>query len=336
MNSTDTTDLTLLVCTFNRSTDLGELLETAIRQNIRSTFTYEVLVVDNNSTDNTRDVVMGFMQAGHRQVRYLFEGRQGKSNALNAGLAAARGWAYAIVDDDFLLPANWVETIAEAFSAHPDVSFVSGKVLPYWQAPAPRWLTNQHWSALALADYGDQAFFADPTRPICLLACAFRRDHVEAVGGYRADLGVSINAIGGVEDLDILQRLWKAGRRGIYLPHMSFKHKVQPTRLTKSYHRRWHSGHGRFYAALRDPDFEQSKARLFDIPSHVYHEAARRLFAWLRCAIRGAAHDAFAHETRLRFLFGFARARRRAFVEAGGGTIGDFFAFARAILSKRL
>lgn len=304
-------DVTLLVCTFNRSGDLREMLETALAQETDGSFNYEVLVVDNNSSDDTREVVEGFIARGHRNLRYRFEARQGKAYALNTGLSAARGSIYTIADDDFVLPPKWIKNIVEAFRAHPDVSFVSGKVLPLWQSEVPAWTGPEHWSALALADYGDEAFFTDERRQVCLLACSFRRADVEAVGGYHSALGVSRDLIGGVEDLEILQRLWKAGKRGIYVPGITFQHKVPPSRVTKSYHRRWHTGHGRFYARLRDSEFERSRARLFDVPVHLYRQAATAAFEWLKWKLLRRDSEAFACETRLRFFVGFFRERRQ-------------------------
>jgi glycosyltransferase involved in cell wall biosynthesis len=306
-------DVTLLVCTYNRRDDLREMLETAVRQETDGSFTYEVLVVDNNSTDDTRAVVEAFVAAGHAKVRYLFERRQGKAFALNTGLAAARGWIYTIADDDFVLPPDWVGKIVRGFREHPDVSFVSGKVLPRWQGRVPAWAgVPEHWSAIALADYGDQPFYADANRQVCLLACSFKRADVDAVGGYRADLGVSSDLIGGVEDLEILQRLWNAGRRGVYLPHISFEHKVPDERVTKEYHRRWHAGHGRFYARLRDPAFERSRLRVLGVPAHMYRQAAQAAAGWVKWTLLGREAEAFACEARLRFFAGFFKERRQA------------------------
>ncbi|MGH9940781.1 MAG: glycosyltransferase [Pyrinomonadaceae bacterium] len=331
-------DITLLVCTFNRCADLREMLSSALAQETSGEFTFEVVVVDNNSSDGTRQVVEEFIAGGHNNLRYLFEGRQGKSFALNTGLEAARGHIYTIGDDDFILPPDWLIKIFRAFQAHPEVSVVSGKVLPRWQAEAPTWLTPKHWSAIAMADYGEEEFYADEERQICLLAGSFRRADVLAVGGYRTGLSVSGEQIGGVEDLEILQRLWKAGYKAIYQPHIFFWHKVEPQRMTKQYHRRWHEGHGRFYAALRDEQVERSSARLFDVPLHLYRQAAADALGWLRCALQpGRAEESFAHETRLCFFRGFFRQRREdyAAVAGRGGAGRELLSFARALATGR-
>ena len=303
-------DLSLLVCTYNRSEDLRELIETALAQETEGRFSYEVVVVDNNSTDNTRAVVEEFLSAGHENLRYLFEAKQGKSHALNTGLQAVRGWAYVITDDDFVLPTDWARGIYDGLTKNPDVSFVSGKVLPLWQGECPDWLTNQHWSALAMADYGEEQFITDESNQICLLACAFRVADVKAVGGYHGELGPQKGRTGATEDLDLLIRLWKSGRKGLYLPHVSFRHKATADRLTKSYHRRWHRDHGRSYAIMRSDETEKGTRQIFGVPAYMYREAMRDFASWLTCAVRGRTAEAFWHETRLRFFQGFFVKRR--------------------------
>ncbi len=298
-------DITLLVCTFNRCNDLRQLLESARVQETGGLFTYEILVVDNNSTDGTRDVVEEFIGRGCTNLRYHFEGRQGKSYALNSGLAEGRGNIYSIIDDDQVLPLNWLKTAFEAFDANPDVAFLGGKVLPIWLGPNPSWRSSEHWSVLGLSDYGNEVFAVDERRTICLLACSFRRSAIEAVGGYRAELGISQKLIGAVEDLDIIQRLIKAGFTGLYLPDLQIEHKVPPQRLTKRYHRRWHTQHGRFYALLRDKAFESSNTRLLDAPGHVYRQAIVGALQWVASLARGRFGEAFAHETSVRFSLGF-------------------------------
>lgn len=329
-------DISVLVCTYNRCADLREMLETALEQETDGEFSYEVLVVDNNSTDQTRRVVEEFVAGGHDNLRYLFEGRQGKSYALNTGLGAARGRLYVVGDDDFILPPDWLKKIFTAFRAHPEVSVVSGKVLPLWQADAPAWLTPRHWSAIAMADYGDEEFYADERNQICLLACAFRRADVLAVGGYRVGLSVTGGQIGGVEDLDILQRLWRAGYKAVYQPHIFFWHKVEPQRMTKQYHRRWHEGHGRFYAALRDERAERSAARLFDVPAYLYRQAAADAFGWLKCVLLGRAEESFAHEAQLCFFRGFFRKRREDYaLTRRRGAARELWSFARSLAAGK-
>lgn len=331
-------EITLLVCTYNRSHDLREMLETAMVQETDGAFAYEVLVVDNNSTDDTRSVVEEFISRGHQNLHYLFENQQGKSYALNTGLNAIRGEIFTICDDDFILPKDWLKNIFSAFNEHPEVSFVSGKVLPAWEGIPPSWLTQEHWSAIALTDYGENEFFSDQNNQICLLACSFRTADVKAVGGYNPKLGVTKDQNGSIEDLDILMRLWKCGHKGIYLPHIWFYHKVSPNRYTKKYHRSWHKGHGGFYAEMREEEIERAAARLFDVPAHLYRQAAKDAVNWLKYSLQRREAEAFRHETQLHFFRGFFHWRRREFLASAQrrSSIGEIISFIGSIASGKL
>jgi glycosyltransferase involved in cell wall biosynthesis len=282
-----------------------------VAQEDADALSYEILVVDNNSTDDTRDVVERLRARHPALIRYLFEPRQGKSFALNRGVGEIGSEYYAIVDDDFILPPDWVRRVTDGFAQHPDAAFLGGKVLPRWIAPPPPWLGPAHWPPIALADYGETEFIVSADRPICLLACTFRTTAVRAAGGYDTRLSVSAAKIGGVEDLEILQRLWESGRHGVYLPHLSFEHKVEARRLTKAYHLSWHRGHGTSYAMLRDRDFERSRLRVLGAPLHVYRRA---IMEPLRALIRRVAGDqagSFAALAKASFAWGFLGRRWR-------------------------
>jgi GT2 family glycosyltransferase len=244
-----------------------------------------------------------------------------------------RGRRYAIVDDDFILPSDWLLGIDSGFGRHPTAAFMGGKVLPRWQASPPSWLTPAHWSALALADYGDAEFKVDADRQLCLLACTFDAEGVRAVGGYDGRLAVSGDRIGGVEDIDLLRRLWSAGHYGIYLPDVWFEHKVQPHRTTRAYHRLWHRGHGASYAMMRDPAMERSRARFFDVPVHLYRDALRSLALAPLLRLKGDAPGAFAAVARVAFVAGFVETRRREYFAA---TRRGIFQEAAAVLATLL
>lgn len=328
-------DITLLVCTYNRSGDLCEMLETALSQETKGEFTYDVLIVDNNSSDDTDAVVENFVAAGHKNLRYIFELKQGKGFALNAGLKNVCASIYAIADDDLILPRNYLHTVFTAFTQHPDISFVGGKVLPLWKDEVPSWLNEQHWSAIAMSDYGDAEISSSSENPITLLAGAFRVSDVKAVGGYQDQLGVSKNNIGGTEDVDLYTKLWQSGRKGLYIPKLYLHHKVEPHRLTKSYHRKWHTGHGAFYAAMRDKDFEISSARLFDVPAHMFRQAAANITNWTKHTLLGKADQSFIYETELRFFAGFFRKRVSDFRASGSYSMSrEIITFLRSLLTR--
>jgi glycosyltransferase involved in cell wall biosynthesis len=298
----------LVICTYNRADVLRDALHSAINQETGGRFTHEVIVVDNNSTDGTRAIVDEMARHAAIPVRYFFEPRQGKSFALNTALEALAGEFYSIVDDDFLLPSDWLAGIHDGIQRHLDASFYSGKVLPAWSDLPPSWLTRRHWSPVAMADYGDEEFLATSENQICLLASTFRTSDVRAVGGYDVRLGVSGTRIGGVEDLEILQRLWRRGKHGVYLPTVEFRHRAEPERVTRRYHRRWHRGHGRSRAMMGDPAIEGA-VTLLGVPRYMLRELVENVVRAIGNMLVGRTEAAFSAEARLWFIVGYLEER---------------------------
>src|SRR6185295_6783569 len=122
-------DISAVITTYNRSEMLAAALEPLLRQNAGGV-RYEVIVVDNNSTDNTRTTVEAFIARGYPNLRYVFEPKQGIAHGRNAGIAAAQGDIIAFTDDDVVVTDNWIAVIKRAFAENPDVEFIGGKILP--------------------------------------------------------------------------------------------------------------------------------------------------------------------------------------------------------------
>ena len=260
----DTPHISVIIGTYNRCDLLGAAIERILAQQTGG-LRFELIVVDNNSTDATRQAVESFIARGHRQVRYLFEGRQGVAHARNAGIAAARAPIVAFTDDDILVAPDWLAAIHRAFEQHPEADLVGGKVLPQWSTTPPGWLTIEHWSPLALLDYGDEPILLDSRRPSCLVTAnlAVRRHVFGHVGLFNPELQRVKDGIGSTEDHELMLRFYRQGRKGVYAPDVVVTAAVQPERLTKSYHRRWHTGHGRFGALMGLRKIPADAPRLF-------------------------------------------------------------------------
>jgi glycosyltransferase involved in cell wall biosynthesis len=303
------------MCTYNRADLLDVAVTSVLAQTHSDTPPFELIVVDNNSSDATAEVVAGLTAADPR-VRYVFEDRQGLSYARNAGIGHARAALIAFIDDDLRADPDWVAAIVRAFDEHQDVDVVGGRVLPIWPFAPPAWLTPDHWAPLALADHGDRPFSVTAERPICLIgAGACRRTVFDAVGTFVTDFQRVQDSIGSLEDHDFIVRVLGTGRRGLYIPSIIVRAAVQPERLERSYHRRWHRGHGHFHALLRSELVERTSiGTLFGIPAHLYRQAVGDLARWAAAAATGNPATAFLHEVRLRFFIGFFRTRLRAFL----------------------
>jgi glycosyltransferase involved in cell wall biosynthesis len=328
--------ITMVISTYNRSEMLSEALANALFQESRGV-PYEVIVVDNNSTDATREVVARYVAEGHKNLRYIFEPRQGVSYARNAGLASARSEIIAFADDDVLVAKDWIYTIRRVFEEHPDVDCIGGRVFPAWRATAPRWLTREHWMPLGLQDYGDEPLSINKERPLCLVSAnlAFRREVFRHTGLFAPELQRIKDNIGSMEDAELLERYWASGRKCLYVPELIVQTHVTVERMTRAYHRRWHSGHGHFYAITRSDEFERSSSRLFDVPAHLYRQAAIDAAVWMGLLL-GNRDRAFVYENRVRFFAGFFRKRRQDYLAADHRSlVGEIVTFLRSLASRR-
>jgi glycosyltransferase involved in cell wall biosynthesis len=311
-------DLSIVISTYNRCSLLEKALHALLSQ-ADEAVTFEVLVVDNNSSDQTSRLAQSMAAQNPQKLRYFFEPKQGLSYGRNTGIANARSPIVAFTDDDVCVAPDWALQIKNAFQAHPDSDFVGGRVLPRWPTSPPSWLTKEHWPPLALLDYGDQPFQVDGTKQLCLIGAnvAFRKRAFETVGLFSIDFQRVRNGIGSLEDHEMLLRLWRANRRGLYLPQLVVTAEIEPERLDKDYHRRWHAGHGRFYAALRSEELERSNfGRILGVPAHLYRRACKDGFGWTLSTILNRPDQAFSHELRLRYFAGFLRRRWRDFFKS--------------------
>jgi glycosyltransferase involved in cell wall biosynthesis len=309
-------DVSIIISTYNRC----ELLEGALRALLSQApadLAYEILLVDNNSTDLTRSLVETLAKQYPGKLNYLFEPKQGLSYGRNTGINAAKASVIAFTDDDVRVAEDWVWRIKAGFAANPDIDFLGGKVVPRWPAEPPPWLTKANWSPLALLDYGDSPFFVDSQKQLCLIGAnfAFRRRAFEKVGLFKTDFQRVKDGIGSLEDHEILLRLWRSGSRGLYLPELVVTAEIEPARMEKRYHRKWHASHGGFYAALHSEEVERSKlGKLFGVPAHFYRQALSDLAGWARARSRRQPAEAFTRELGLRYFVGFATRRWREFL----------------------
>jgi glycosyltransferase involved in cell wall biosynthesis len=331
-------DVSVCICTYNRCQGMRSALESVLGQQADGV-RFEVIVVDNNSTDETKQVVDSFVRRGHSNLRYVFEGRQGLSYARNAAIAVAGSPLVAFTDDDIRVAPDWVSTIKRVFDEHPEAAWVGGKVLPCWPSAPPRWLTGDDWGPLALADHGDLPFYTSDRRQTCLVGAnlAVRLDVLAQCGGFAPRLQRVKDSIGSMEDHELQMRLWRANRKGLYVPELVVFSDLAADRLLKKYYRRWHFGHGRFYALARLEEYERSNVGwLFGVSAHVYRRAIGDAVGWLASVIRGNFRRAFTYEKSIWFFLGFLSVHYKEFLEHGHAThVGELSRFGW-VLTRRL
>ena len=334
-------EVSVIMCTYNRAAMLAPAIESILNQETGG-IRFEFVVVDNNSIDETRAVIESYISRGEN-IRYLFEGKQGSSNARIAGTANTTAPILAFTDDDVRVQPNWVEIIKKKFDEYPDVAFVGGKVLPDWEATPPDWLTRDHWAPLALVDYGDEPFQIDMDRAVCLVSAnlAIRRRVLEEVGSFRPEF-VRIGP-SSCEDHELELRILRAGRKGLYVPELVISAAVQKERLLKRYHRNWHSGHGKSMALMNayetlPPTSSRDAARevkLFDSPAYLYRDLVSNLLGLLKATIKREESDALFHESRIRDIYNYIRTKRQN-MSNRSPMLFEFADFAAALAQKKI
>jgi glycosyltransferase involved in cell wall biosynthesis len=314
-------DITILICTYNRAELLGPTLD-SLAQMETPGLTWEVLVVDNNSNDDTAAVVQSRVAGYPAPLRYLFEGRQGKSNALNTGMAATDADVIAFTDDDVQIPCDWLTQTKTAFDTfHCD--YVGGRVFPWWDTAPPRWLPTANgrlWAVIALLDYGLEPFRFGRRIPLGV-NMAVKRVAIERVGGFNPRMGRTAGTLMGQEQREWFLRAHAAGVVGYYSPDIVVRHWIPRDRLTKSYFRRWFYwrgiGRAMLYAQtgkdMESPeqtqlDFAQVK-HVFGIPRYLFRNALAAVRDVVAATLRRDYVNAFERELWLWMFAGIIRQR---------------------------
>ena len=147
--------ISVVICTYNRSESLKRTLTSVGEMTGMEPGVWELLIVDNNSNDDTRVVVEKFIGTLKVDCRYVFEAKPGLSNARNRGIREARGESIAFTDDDVLVDPDWLRNVLGEFE-NADVACIGGKILPIWEKPCPKCLQGHLLNFLSLQDLGEE------------------------------------------------------------------------------------------------------------------------------------------------------------------------------------
>ena len=325
MNDAQPVDITVLICTRNRAALLPRTLESLAAMAVPPSWRWEVLVVDNGSSDGTWQIVEKTAKTFPVPLRGHFEAQPGKSAAMNSGLRVSQSRVVACVDDDVLVCRNW---LASGCHSLMDVSspfvYSGGPVEPVWESRRPTWFPTSRtdlWGTVAILDYGPEPFVFEDERRVPLGAnVAFRREAIDRAGGFVTTLGRSNSRVLlGQELPEFFRRTRAFGARGLYVPEMRVAHWVPAARMTRSYFRRWWFGKGVSRARVDrlHPVTElgldlRSVRHIAGVPRFMFGDLLRDLKAWMRGLSRGDRVEAMQGQTRACYFAGYAWERLRA------------------------
>ncbi len=226
----------VVIPTYNRAERLEKTITSLLQAKCPECVELNIYAVDNNSKDNTAEIVRSF--GGN--VHYIFEATQGRSHALNAGISSGAGEIIGFIDDDEEVRHDWLTVIAE-WMIKQDVDFIGGPYLSYPDFSMPSWFPVSYCGVIGITPAGESPqLFADDGGPMLLGGnTVIRRSTLLAAGGYNGLLGRTDKNLLSCEDEDLFFRLINARAKGFYVPDLAIFHFVPQHRLSKSYCRKW-------------------------------------------------------------------------------------------------
>lgn len=251
-------DISVIICTFNRSESLHKVLEDLHRQHTDRRVSFEVIIVDNNSKDATKEICEEFVNIDSKKFRYIHEEKQGKTFALNTGIRSSKGTIIAFTDDDVVIGERWVSSIKQACEANSSCKAFGGRVIPVWPNTVPKWIVIEGafkniGGAIVEHDLGKsvKSYLQTGTLPIGA-NMFFVRDIFETYGGFNEELNQGVKEIPMLEDTEFCYRLFKNNENITYIPDSIVYHPVDQERLTRNYFRKHAFKSGRAQCVINE------------------------------------------------------------------------------------
>lgn len=238
--------ISVIICTYNRERYIYNVLQSIAEGNL-SKESYEIVLVDNNSSDNTKGECDRFM-ADYPKIRlhYCIEPNQGLSYARNCGIRESKGDVLAYVDDDALVNKEYLSTYADFFERNPQAVAAGGPILPeYDGCDEPEWMshytrqlvTGKLWLGEKEREFPGGAFPGGGN-------AAYRKSVFDAIGLFNVELGRKGNSLIGAEEKDLFDKMTTRGMKFYYLPTAILYHLIPPKKLTQNYFNRLTLGIG--------------------------------------------------------------------------------------------
>lgn len=246
-------DISVVVCTYNRADLLREVLRDLCNQDYPKS-QYEILVVDNNSIDNTRNIIEAFCKQ-YQNVRYILETHQGHTYARNRGWLEAKGSYVGYVDDDCQLPPQWVK-VAEEVIKHIAPAAFGGPYFPLYKSPKPPWFKDRYASRYVSDNVGREARPLKQDEYLDGMNIFFRRSMLQELNGFKNNLGMSGKKIGYGDETELLMRIRKVMPTELiyYEPKLFVHHLVRPEKMTLCWIVRSFFADGQYYYRITHPE----------------------------------------------------------------------------------
>ncbi|MGV8849955.1 MAG: glycosyltransferase family 2 protein [Propionibacteriaceae bacterium] len=248
----------VVICSYNRIEHVLPSVESVLAQTASDD--YEVIVVDNCSTDGTAEAVEA-LAAEHPNLHYLYEGRLGLATARNTGWQAARGTYVAFLDDDARAETTWLETARELIEGNREnLCCVGGPIHPFYTSPKPEWWLDTY----EIRTRGDVQRHLRPGEAFSGSNMIWRRDILATYGGFEPTAGMKGNQLGMGEETALFRRVWDGEQSPVllYSPDLRVYHWVPPEKMTMRYILKRAAANGQFEARFALAQEGSSRLRL--------------------------------------------------------------------------
>lgn len=225
--------VSIIIPTYNRANLIGITLESLLNQTYPKDL-YEILVVDNNSTDNTPEVIRQWVEKSEGLIQYFMEPRQGSHFARNGIIKKTRGDLLYFTDDDMIADKDMLKELVSVFEKHPQIGTATGRVLPHWEIEPPAWVKKYCTNGwLSLYDREEEMYISEDDFGVFSCHQAVRKEAFILAGGYNPDI-VNGEWLGDNETgLNI--KIKKLDYSFAFVKASVTQHIIPPRRMTQEY-----------------------------------------------------------------------------------------------------
>ena len=299
-------DISIILCTYNRVHNLTECIGRISSQLGVDDVDWELVVVDNNSTDGTSELVMELQNNHAIKIRYFFEPMQGLNHARNRGITSTESRYLVYIDDDILVEPYWLKAIWTALKEN-ECDAVGGRIWIKSPNELPRWIKEDMRGFLGHNDYGEFPLRMDGRKFFPFGGnMAFDRRIFYRIGLFdirrgRVGEGRKRKELTKGGETELFERMADAGGKMYYTPDAIVYHKILPHQLKKQYFRQLHFNAGYQEALLSNENYTR---RLYGIPLFLFRNTIKEMFKYVEEIVLRGPNFAFRQQMTVGYAIG--------------------------------
>ncbi|MEZ0148378.1 MAG: glycosyltransferase [Candidatus Reddybacter sp.] len=305
-------DISIIICSYNRAHNLPECFEHLIKLVGIDVIEWEIILVDNNSTDDTRSVSVRYDESSSLNIHYIFEGQQGLSFARNKGIETATGKYVIFIDDDIRVTTKWLRTIYDTFEKF-GCDAVGGRIHIESPQSLPAWISPDMYGFLGHQDFGSEPHQMDGYQEFPFGGnMAVKKSVFNRIGTFNTELGrrgegSKSDELFKGEETDFFHRLAEAAGVFRYHPDILVMHKILPYQLEKEFFLTLHKNSG-FLKARRDSSNHQRNIQ--GIPLFIIPQLIRSVSKYIGQVFRKGPNQSFRKKMNIAYFTGMLKGYR--------------------------